>query len=387
MFVAVLIINYALFLIAPQKILPRPLAGSLPNTLLTFYPDTYNKNTLNKYVAILGDSYAQGGGDAYLSGVYDYSISHHLYKESKKNYLLFARAGFGSISAVSNLVKIHKLSRHSYLTKDLNKPEEIYFFFYEGNDLRDNIAEYQNFMINDEKINDYTLRRINTNINLTNSDKIKNSFPILPFVSEFFGDFVNLFKQLFKKNDLTEIKSLIVSRIKKLFGYTIVLDDSPVDKRTWKNSIRNNENFKNIRPIQGAAIHLTKKEVSIALQIFFESIKYIKSWSETDKIHIVYLPSPITSYTWNEPIIYYYQNFEEDIKSTMNEKNKINSIFIRNEINNFSKKNNIQFFDTTDYLFEKGKKELLHGPLDWGHFNYYGYKNISRYIIKNKSNK
>ena len=46
-FIAVLIINYALFLIAPQKILPRPLAGSLPNTLLTFYPDTYNKNTLN----------------------------------------------------------------------------------------------------------------------------------------------------------------------------------------------------------------------------------------------------------------------------------------------------------------------------------------------------
>ena len=32
------------------------------------------------------------------------------------------------------------------------------------------------------------------------------------------------------------------------------------------------KNVKNIRPIQGAAIHLPKKEISIALEIFFESI-------------------------------------------------------------------------------------------------------------------
>ena len=49
---------------------------------------------------------AQGGGDAYLSGVDDYSVAHHLHANDGKNYLIFGRAGYGSISAVSNLIKI-----------------------------------------------------------------------------------------------------------------------------------------------------------------------------------------------------------------------------------------------------------------------------------------
>ena len=211
--IALLIINFILIKITPQKFFPRPLAGSLPNILLTFYPDTYNNKRLNNYIAIIGDSYAQGGGDAYLSGTEDYSIAHHLHKSDKKNYLLFARAGYGSISAISNLIKIHKLSHLSYFIKDLNKPDEIVFFFYEGNDLRDNIVEYKSFIKNNEEIDNYTFRRINENIKLNNSEKINSFFPILPFLGEFVKDFENLFKQIFSEGGLKKIKFLITSRI------------------------------------------------------------------------------------------------------------------------------------------------------------------------------
>ena len=169
--IGLMIINFILIKLSSTKIFPRSLAGSLPNVLLTFYPGTYKEINLSNYVAILGDSYAQGNGDAYLSGVEDYSIAHHLFKNDEKNYLLFARAGYGSVSAVSNLVKIHKLSHLSYSIRDLNKPKSIFFLFYEGNDLRDNIVEYERHVKNNEKISDYTLRRINTNIKLNISDK------------------------------------------------------------------------------------------------------------------------------------------------------------------------------------------------------------------------
>ena len=33
---------------------------------------------------------------------------------------------------------------------------------------------------------------------------------------------------------------------------------------------------------------------------------------------------------------------------------------------------------------EKGKLEVLHGPLDWGHLNYKGYKTVSDFITQNK---
>ena len=145
------------------------------------------------------------------------------------------------------------------------------------------------------------------------------------------------------------------------------------------------QKIKNIRPIQGAALHLTDKETLIALNILFESISYIKSWLKSDKVTIVYLPSPISTYEWEEPIIFFYGNYYKGKKNTTNKENNQKSLMIRNQIKEFSKINNIEFLDTTDYLYEKGKNTVLHGPLDWGHFNYDGYKNISNYIIRNRS--
>lgn len=382
--ICLLIINFILITISPKKIFPRSLAGSLPNVLLTFYANTYDHSNFNKYTAILGDSAAQGGGDAYLSGLEDYSISHHLHLNDKKNYLIFARAGHGSISTASNLIKVQKLTKLSYLINDLDKPESIIFVFNEGRNLQANILEYKEFVKEDEKISAYTKRRINTNIHLNYSDKIINSFPILYFISEIYDDFENLFKKIFAKGGIKQIKSLITLRIKKLLGYTVILGDAQKDELTWTNSIKNNKKIKNIRPIQGAAIHLSDLEISVALKIFFESVKYIKNWSKINNIYIVYLPSTITSYEWNEPIVFFHRNYYEGKKTTTNKRNNLNSILIRNKIKIFSQKNNIKFIDTTDNIIEKGKNTVLHGPLDWAHFNYTGYKIISKYIIENR---
>ena len=109
-FLGLLIANIIFISVSTQNYFPRSLAGSLPNILLTFYPDTYNKDNLEDYVAITGDSYSQGGGDAYLNGIRDYTFAHHLHKNDNKNYLNFGRAGYGSISAVSNLIMINKLT-------------------------------------------------------------------------------------------------------------------------------------------------------------------------------------------------------------------------------------------------------------------------------------
>ena len=124
-----LIINLIFINIANQKNFPRSLVGSLPNMLITFYPETYNDNTLDDYIAILGDSNSLGAGDAYLKNKYNYSFAHYLYKNNKKNYLNFGRGGFGSISAVSNMIKVNNLTKLRNAVINLNKPKSIIFFF------------------------------------------------------------------------------------------------------------------------------------------------------------------------------------------------------------------------------------------------------------------
>tara|TARA_Y100000590_G_scaffold463802_1_gene631511 strand:+ start:3131 stop:4372 length:1242 start_codon:yes stop_codon:yes gene_type:complete len=388
-----LIVNVIFVKISNQKYFPRALANSLSNILQTFYPTTYNKNELKDYVAILGDSYSQGAGDAYLRGTEDYALGHHLHAYYNKNYLNFGRGGYGSISAASNLILINKLSNLPNMIEDLEKPKSIIFLFYEGNDLEENIYEYNSLIKSNENISDFVSRRIKENVTLSSSDKLTNVFPLLIFIKKiyehFFWHMNNLINKIGKAESLNESISLVKDRIKKLFGYTIVLNESKVDESTYINSIKK-LNIKNVRPLQSAAVVLTQEEILIALEIFFESIGYIKTWSKVDDVLILYIPSPISSYTWEEPITYEYKNSIDgkidEIKRTSNKKNNLNSLFIRNKIKNFSAENTFQFLDTTDYLIEKGKVKNLHGPLDWRHFNYDGYKNVSNYIIDSKSN-
>ena len=386
-FLCLLIANIIFISVSTQKYFPRALANSLSNILLTFYPDTYNKDNLKEYVAILGDSYSLGVGDSYLNGTHDYSFAHHLYKNDIKNYLNFGRAGYGSISAVSNLIMIHKLTNLPNLIEDLEKPKSIIFVFYEGNDLEENIFEYNLLSKSNDNVSDFVSRRINENVKLSNMDKFTNIFPIFAFLKKIYSHLGTLLKKIVNINDINEVGSLISDRIKKLFGYTIVLDSPKVDPLTYVNSIINNNKIDDIQPLQSAAVILNEKQTVIALEVFFESIKYLKSWSQTDNITILYIPSPISAYTWDEPITYEFKNPVDGvigkINKTTNKKNRENSIFIRDKINYFSKENNFQFLDTTNFVIEKSKETILHGPLDWRHFNYEGYKNVSNYVIEN----
>lgn len=382
-FLCFLLTNFIFIKISHQKLFPRSLAGSLPNILFTFYGDTYSKKSLKKYTAILGGSYAQGGGDAYLNRVYDYSIAHHLNKIDKKNYLNFARAGFGSISATSNLINIYNLSNFSNSIEDLEKPNSIIFFFNEDYLLEANINEYRLFGKQNQDISDFVINRINDKLQFSSTEKIANNFPLILFISKIGSHIKDFFSAVIENPKKT--KSLLTDRLKKLFGHTIILKSNLDSKKNLDkniNSIKNYSKVKNIPPLSGASLNLTKDEISLALEIFKDSIKFLKSWSKIDNISIVYIPSPITSYTWNEPINYQISGTIE-VRHVTNEKNKINNIFIRKIIKEFSENNEIQFLDLTDHIIKISENKILHGPLDWLHLNYDGYKSAASYIIEN----
>ena len=385
-FITFLLLNFILVKISSQNIFPRPLAASLPNTLLTFYPDTYKTKNLKNYTAVLGNSVAQGNGDAYLEGKRDYSITHHLHKSEKKNYLIFGRAGHHSIASVSNLIKVNKLSNKSFAIKDLNKPNSIIFYFYEGIDLIWNYDSYINRSKENESIEEYTSRIIKDGSNPTFKENFYNFFPVLPFLGVFLGDFKTLIVEIYHNKNLLDSLSSISDRIKKILGFNIVLADRDQNLLTWTNSLKDHKGVKDIRPIQGASETLSKEEIIIGLQIFYEALREAKIWSKTEDVSIIFIPAPITVYDWNEPIVFERQPLNpktiNEIKTISNYENKLKNIFIRQEIKKFSKKNNIVFFDPTDVLIEQGKSKVLHGPLDWGHLNDEGYKVVFDFIKK-----
>ena len=99
-----------------------------------------------------------------------------MHNNDNKNYLIFGRAGSGSISAVSDLIKIYKQSNLPNMIEDLKKPSSIIYIIYEGYDFEANFLEYTSFIKTDENISEFASRRINENIKLNNVDKLNNIF-------------------------------------------------------------------------------------------------------------------------------------------------------------------------------------------------------------------
>ena len=214
-FLTLLIVNFILFRLSNNQNLPRPLASSLGNYLFTYYPDTYNRSKLNNYNIILGDSNAMGSGDGYLNNDYNYSIGHFLYKKNNENYLIYARAGYGSISAVSNYIKLSELEDYIFLKK-INDPSLILFFFYEGNDLDENLKEFEITNKKFDNINDYVKFKINENILINKKDIFQANFPVFNLFSSIKKHLINLIKE-------DKILTGLYDRIKKIFGKKVIL--------------------------------------------------------------------------------------------------------------------------------------------------------------------
>ena len=385
LFLVLIFLNFILIKISKKQNIPRPLASSLTNYLFTYYPDTYEKLTMNNYTAILGDSNAMGAGDAYLNNNYNFSIAHFLHKETKKNYLTFARAGYGSISAVSNYIKLRNLENYILFKKSIGNPEEILFFFYEGNDLEENLKELET---NEKKFKDlfqYVEYKIKKKSKIEIVDFLDANFPVLNFVKFFNYHLMKFGNDIMNAENYNQILENFTKRVQKIRGKNIILDNKELLENKiqnfWTNKTIDNK-IKNIRPIESAAADLNDKQKDKSLKIFFESILYLKNWENNTLIKIIYLPSPATTYYWNSPIRYYprYSKKNLNFKEITTSKNLHNSNFLRNKIRSFSEKNNFEFIDLTEKIQKKGKDRPLHGPVDWVHFNSVGYKFISQNI-------
>ena len=96
------------------------------------------------YIALLGDSYAAGWGDWYLSMLesnpFDnprFHSAHVIHDIAGIDVLSFAQPGFGSFDALAYypIRYVRMLQKRGY---DLPAPRKIIVYFYEGNDFKDN---------------------------------------------------------------------------------------------------------------------------------------------------------------------------------------------------------------------------------------------------------
>ena len=326
------------------KYVPRP-------TSSWNYPDLNNNNDnqLDQFL-IIGDSYAEGMGDAFLNNQYNYSTSHFLKKGSKYSILLAANSGS---NIPYQLERIERSFQNIYLpnkvNKYLNKDNiNLIAFFYEGNDL-ENLIILEKYKTLRPGKNNKVKRYFNKN------------FPLIVLI----------------KRSIVDIKKGITNRAGKQFK----VNSGNEVKKTVK--ICRNNKCRIFDPIQSAAPELTLNQIDHTISETIDSLVNFKN-KYNSNVCLVYIPSIATLYSPDE--IHYQEYLKNGNGLITSKENLEKSKYIRNKFSSVLNNEKIDFYDSTKFMKRFADKEFIHGIRDKKHFNRKGYKLLADFLLPKMSN-
>jgi len=339
----------------------------------------YSKKNIypEKYIAILGDSYAFGQGDWQLEGEHAirpvYSAAHILHQKLNRDVVTFGFPASDSIRSNNILPNSFLDATKKSGLKTIEDPDTIIVYFYEGNDLNDNVemAEKSIYPLLENKNDIYDV--------------------------ENFQEFI--IPSLVKNSDLTrQLKN--ISWTDRLFflNFTknIMLDSyqkyrSGSSRAPWKPPKKGNTTQVSVNGvidylqdnIQSPALSLDTTQIQLGLYVFDQSLIALQKKFPDAKIGIAYVPAVITAYEVVSPEIHDYykdpRNSRERIQSSVSIRK--NSDAICQQVRDIALRRNAGFVDSRSRLRSVAKNYYIHGPIDWNHFNRLGYETFSEDLI------
>tara|TARA_B100000575_G_scaffold224657_1_gene185142 strand:- start:8103 stop:9182 length:1080 start_codon:yes stop_codon:yes gene_type:complete len=311
------------------------LVNKIDKCYRTFYHTNLEKNyEHSKFTLVMGDSHSEGMGDEFLSNQKNYGLINKIDTEKNlQEYLIFGRSGYGNISAYYELNHcFYFLNKFTSLNLSKKNVNFIDFIFYEGNDLNNNLAEFDKFKITNDRLN---------------KRKIMFFVPLFNLILSI-PELIKTSKIFLNKNEIKDINIVASEKV------TIPLP-------------------------QSAATELNDGQLIKSLEIFATSILKTKKLFPKSEINLLYLPSVATSYPFQGKIKVQSYKGKHFFNTTSDFNNK-RSQLIRLKIEQFcNTDNNCNFCDSTKKLQETVISEgPIHGPIDWKHLNKIGYESLSK---------
>ena len=323
---------------------------------------TWNNSNSN-YITTFGDSYTFGNGDwlydsgfLFLNKPSNYSFI--LKDELHLDVLNMGKTGTCSVSSIIQTplidYKIIKEKLH------LNKPKATLFFFYEGNDISDNIQDIIKYKMNfpNEELNYINFKKWLEYFSLKNYEPVERSITVFPTVSFFSW----------------------ISTITFAYKWFYILSIYPPSEvyNPNTNNISFNSGIKKL-PIstQSPALEYNNKDVDKGLLILEYCLKYYRETNKDTNTYLIFIPSVMSCYNYVSNIslqtlpkpggvVVMEKIYKPEY---LYERNK----YVRDKIFRMCKEFDYKYIDTNDSIREHSKKQLLHGPKDWGHFNKNGH--------------
>jgi len=357
------------FLIVPRVLthVPLKLHFGLRPELRLLAQVSKNSVIPEKYIAIFGDSNAQGSGDWLLDSDVNtnppFHSAHILHDKLKKDIISFGKSNSSNLqSLVGNPISWLNYIKNSRFSK-LRNPEEIIVYFYEGNDLDDNLLDLKLRYVDrgyiPEKVYDVKYFK-----GFLEKEIVRNDGQNKP----------SLFSELYLIDFITHIL--------KGPGGNGREEVIPFKKGNINRAIVNGKEINMPDGLNSPSMELSANEIHLGVYIFRQSLSYMLSQFPGIKVSLVYIPSVIACYDMSSPYISfipYNKGRDTVIKRdlVLFRSDKIFSM-----VKTVAQSLGVKVFDTRPALRKAAKIQTIHGPKDWYHLNKLGYHVISDAIYK-----
>lgn len=319
-------------------------------------PDPSN----NDYLALLGDSYAEGVGDWKAEQLEFTSPSHSadaIHRLTGRNILSFGRRGAGSAEGLVRLPALALGAGECFFFPSLKPPQEIVYYFYEGNDLEDNI-EFINRRLG-LNVGDPGIRKASINF-LDQQWGKPGQRPCLLY----FGK---------------SIKTLIKTAGKTIRPWLGPDIDETLTPPAPNRALIAGKATALPATLQGPGLGLDEQATATAFEVFEVSLMWLQQALPDIRITIVHLPSVLSTYELLGPTATVEAY---DRSSTVHGATEVaaRSNDICRRLRDITLGLGAGFVDARPAMRELGIQKIIHGPRDWRHFDRAGYTHLGETV-------
>jgi len=328
----------------------------LPDTAGVLVQNSKSEFVPRNYIAILGDSIAEGVGDWLLEANGDRSKPFHsadvIRRITGRDVVSFGRSGAGSAQALVSRPATILAGTDCYFFPRIEAPQEMVVYFSESTDIGDN---------------DHFLSRVIRKYGNASDDSIDQVL-------------LNEFASVSRWKCRGYLTDTIARMTKFLFQHHVQGISIEAGPGNDNALIVAGEQAPAPR-LLGPGLAYTDDQVRDAIRVFERSLAWLRSRFPDVPITVVYVPSPASIYTFAAEAIVTHFGSQPIITASPAQVAR-RSDLICDLLRAATLAHGAAYVDARPAVRKAAKTNLIHGPIDWNHFNKVGQHLLAEIVVQ-----
>lgn len=335
---------------------PLNVVTHLPDIVGVLVQNTKAQFVPHDYIALMGDSYAEGVGDWLLQAQGDrnkpYYSGNVIHDTTGRDLVTFGRAGAGSAQAMVLRPARIMAGSSCYLFPTLEAPKDIFIYFYEGNDVYDNLGFLDEVRTSYGNADDASVDR----------HLLEEYVPMSRWkCHSYLGD--------------TAVR--MATFLYQHYVRGITFDPFRLRENTLVVAGQNVP----APPLQGPGLGGPEDQIRASMRVFDRSLAWLRERFPGVPTTIVYLPSPASVYRFAGDSVRWAPARQPGMEVPLSLVAS-RSDLICGLLQKAATARGAGFLDTRQALRSLAATKVIHGPLDWFHYNEAGYRRLGELVME-----